>query len=435
MGSASSSVSEGAYSIGINPANLVNAVKMTDFITILPLPQLSANAGTNFIKINDIKYYFGGRNYTEEDKKKLNSLFNDGGLVTGNGSFTMLAFAIRLKPSIGAFAFSINDMIEGDFLIPHSISSLLLNGNEKNTTYSFDETKLNAWWVRNYSLSYAREFYYSKKTFIKKFAAGISLKYYQGFAYGQSSKAENNSVKTGDDNTININTNYIIQSAFSDNFNVKYSFDSTAKKDPEINPFLSPAGDGFGADIGFYFNLENSFNICLSVTDIGSINWNKNTALTASSACYTLNDIFNEEQQDSLKNKFKAVSEKAGSFTTSLPTTIRFGASRQFNFKEDGAYPGALLVTFDIRQGLNNEPGNSKKTNISFGGEWKPINWAPAIRTGFSFGGLLGFHWGFGLGISSGCLEFNLATFDMQAFMKPNSAKHISLSFDSRWKF
>jgi hypothetical protein len=440
LGKTSNAISQGVYSIGINPANLLNTTESVDFSTVLPLPHISITAGTNIISINDINYYFGKVNgqakvLSDNDKQNLNSLFNGGGLVFGNASFTLFSLSFRLKPSIGAFAFSINDFIEGDVTVPQALSTLLLNGNPQNSTYNFDDTKFNSWWIRNYSLSYAREINGIPSNFLNKLTAGISLKLYQGFAYAQSVQVNGNSFQTGTNNRITLNTNYVIQSAFANNFHVKYSFDTTASQDAEFSSFPSPAGTGFGFDLGFSADIFNHWEVSLAITDIGSIKWDQNTALTTSTSQYTLDDVTNKDQQDSVKNKFNGTSVPGGSFTTDLPTTLRLGAAHLFNFGENGVFPGTLLVAMDINQGFNEEPGNSKKTRVSIGGEWKAAHGAPLLRTGFSFGGQLGFHWGLGLGIDAGLLEFNLSTYDLQSFLKPDSAKFVSVALDSRWKF
>ena len=123
----------------------------------------------------------------------------------------------------------------------------------------------------------------------------------------------------------------------------------------------------------------------------------------------------------------------AGSFSTNLPTALRLGASNKFNFGAN-SWSGTLLLAMDINQGFNDMPGNSQKTRVSIGAEWKPMDWIPFIRTGFSIGGLTGFQWGLGLGVDAGTLEFNLST-STQSLISPNSAKFFSVAFNSRWKF
>ena len=364
LGKTSNAISQGIYSIGINPANLLNTNYAVDFSTVLPLPHIAASAGTNFMTVNNIDYY-SGRYLTENDKQNLNSLLNGGGIIFGNMSFTLFSFGLRLDPSIGAFAFSINDFVEGDFTLPQSLSNLILNGNAQNSTYSFNDTKFNSWWIRNYSLSYAREIPGLVNGIIQKLSAGVTFKYYQGFAYAQSVQVNNNYLQTGTNNQITVSSNYVIHSAFSDDFNVKYSFD-TASTNGKSNPgpFLTPAGTGLGLDFGFSSNLIDNWNISLAVTDIGNITWNQNTAITSAAGQYTLSDAFDQSQRDSIKNKFKGTSVNGGSFTTDLPTTLRLGAAHKFYFNQ-GSFPGTLLLAMDINQGFNDEPGNSTKTRAS----------------------------------------------------------------------
>lgn len=88
----SNSISNGVYSIGINPANLaINKNNFIDFATALPFPSVSINTGTNFLSLDDVNYFFGGvdgeaRVLTEDDKQRFNTLIQDGGLVFINAS-------------------------------------------------------------------------------------------------------------------------------------------------------------------------------------------------------------------------------------------------------------------------------------------------------------------------------------------------------------
>ncbi|MCL5028028.1 MAG: DUF5723 family protein [Bacteroidetes bacterium] len=440
MAKTSNAISQGVFSIGINPSNLLNSSDVVNFSTVLPIPNISVRAGTNFISINDINYFFGGVNgssrvLTDDDKQRLNSLFSNGGLVLGNVSLNLFSFGLKLDPSIGAFGLSINDVVESNVTIPSELSQFALSGNPAGSNYNFDDTKFNAWWIRDYSLSYAREFPEIPQDIFTKLAAGITFKYVQGFAYAQSSQVNGNYIKTDStNNQITVSTNYSIQSAFSDNFGVKYSYNTDTTKNSNFSPFPSPAGTGLGFDIGLSASIEDTWKFAAAVTDIGSITWDKNAAITTSTGQYTISDLTNQDQRDSIKTKFKGQSDSVSSFTTNLPTALRLGAAYKFNFGES-SFPGTLLLALDINQGFNDQPGNSTKTRVSIGAEWKPMNWIPYLRTGFSFGGLFGFHWAAGIGINAGALEFNLGTSDLQTFVAPNSGKYISVAFDSRWKF
>ncbi len=439
MGNTSNAISAGVFSVGLNPANLLNSPNTVDFTTVLPLPFLSIGSGTNFISINDINYFFGTvdgkpRVLTDADKQRLNSLFENGGLVYANASLNIFSFGVRISPTVGAIGFSINDYIDCEFTIPQAISNLLMNGNTPGRTYNFNDTKIKSWWIRDYSLTYARDIYLPSGSLFNKISAGLSIKLVQGYSYVQSTNV-NTTFLTDNNNKLTFTANNSVLTSFSDDFNVKYSFDSLSQKDKSSKgPFPSPAGTGVGFDFGLNASFGTSWNFSFAITDIGSINWDKNTAITSSSGEYSVDDLFDKAQGDSLKNRFKGTSNSTGSFSTNLPTALRLGASYKFDFNNTN-FPGTLLMALDLNQGFNDQPGNSKITRISIGAEWKPMDWIPFIRTGFSFGGLLGFHWALGIGINAGALEFNLGTLDMQSLAAPNSARYLCVAFDSRWKF
>ena len=439
MGNTHNATAGGVFAIGINPANLLNDNNFINFSTVLPLPSISVKSGTNFISINDLNYFFGGvngqpRDLNDQDKQRLNSLFENGGLVLGNASIDIFSFELNLGPTPGAFAISINDVIDGNITIPHSLTQFALSGNPIGSNYNFNDTRASSWWLRNYSISYAGEIPGFLNNTFDKFFVGLTVKYVQGFAFIQSNQTTNNFLQTGTSGDITLSTNYSLQSAFSDNFGVKYSFDSTNNKQSSFSPFPSSAGNGLGFDLGFSASMGEQWNFSLAVTDIGSINWDKNTALTYSNGLYTITDFTNKTTKDSIKDNFKGESKSISGFTTDLPTALRMGASYKFNFN-NSSFPGTLLLAMDINKGFNDLPGNTQNIRVSFGTEWKPMDWLPFVRSGVSFGGLFGFHWALGLGVDAGLVEFNLSTQDFQAFAAPNNAKYLSVAFNSRWKF
>ena len=126
--------------------------------------------------------------------------------------------------------------------------------------------------------------------------------------------------------------------------------------------------------------------------------------------------------------------KRISNFQTDLATAIRLGISHYFLGKK-GDNSGSLLLAFDYNQGFNDMPGNSLKPRFSLGMEWKPWEWFPFIRTGFSYGGELGFNWALGLGMDAGLVEFNIATSNFETLIAPNYAKQLSVSVGSRWKF
>lgn len=432
------STSMGIYSIGINPANLsIMDEGSVEFSTIIPLPFISIHSGTDFLSMEKINYYFGGvdgkaRVLTENDKQNFNDLFSDGGSVFANFSTTLFSFA--LKPSIeaGTFALSISDFVGGNFTIPQAIVDLGLNGNQTEKKYDFNDEKFKSWWIRNYGISYSREFQMESESWLKNISAGVSFKLVHGYYYAGIEKVNTN-LETGTYNEIQGNADMIGYSAFSDGFGVKYDFDSLEHKS-NFGLFMPPAGNGLGFDIGLSFLLEGNWNVSFALTDIGSINWTKNAAKFKAEGEIFIDDLTDQEQLDSLKDKFTGDAERIESFSTGLPTVFRFGLGYNLN-EEDNFLPGTLLLGLDYNQGFNDLPGNSKTPRVSFGFEWKPGDWIPYLRSGVSIGGADGFAWAVGLGIYTGAIEFNFATSYFQTIVSPNAAKQISVAFGSRWKF
>lgn len=428
---------EGIYSIGINPANLMfKENNSLDFSTLLPFPQLSLRSGSNFLSLDEINYFFGGvdgkaRYLNEDDKKRFNELFDDGGNVFANVHINLLSASYKVNPDIGAFGFSINDFMGGEFNFPKALVELALNGNQSNKTFLLQDEEFKSWWIRNYSVSYARDISTKWQTIFDKLSAGVSFKYVQGFYYIGSERV-NTEIYTDERSVITGKADLLAYTAFSPNLGVNYDF-SDVENEANISPFMEAAGTGVGFDLGFAASIDDQIRLSLSITDIGNITWSKNTAEFISTGEIYIDDITNEDQIDSLEDKITGKSQFTGNISTPLATTIRLGGS--YYFPGDVLIPGSLLLAFDYNQGLNNMPGNSVVPRFSIGAEWKPMDWVPYIRTGFSFGGVEKFGWAFGIGVDAGIVEFNLATSDMNSFLVPNAAESISIAFGSRWKF
>jgi len=434
LGGTSNSVSGGIYSIGNNPANLiVNANSFIDFITVLPFPSVSINSGSNLVSLDDINYFFGGidgqaRVLTEADKKRFTGLMENGGLLFGTGGFSIFSFGINLQKEIGSFAFTINDAAGVNLNLPKALPELLLNGNQLGKTFNLDDSDVKAWWIRSYALTHARDISTHNFPWFEEIAIGVSLKFINGFSYVGTERSNYN-FTTGPSHEITGSTDMLGYSSFSDAFGVKYDFDSVQNKGA-FNLFPSPAGTGFGLDFGVTA-IQNNWTFSLALTDIGKINWYKNAAEFSSFGKIYVDDILNNEQIDSLENRLKGNSRKIDNFSTALPAALRLGASYQFN---ETLVPGSLLLAIDYDQGFNNLPGNSKYPLLSLGAEWKPMDWIPYIRTGFSFNADFGINWSAGLGIDINVVEIHIASSTMQSFVAPKHTRRIGFSIGSRWK-
>ncbi len=436
MGKTSVTSSFGLRALGNNPANLFSdSSKHVELIIPFPLPNLSGSIGTNFMSIDEYNYFFGyktkdadgntvGRYLTEADKNRMKSLFEGGGAITSDVQLQLLAISIKPSNKFGTIAFSIADIFSSNVTFPQGIVSIALDGNPVNQVYNFNDTKLKAWWLRKYSFSYARSL--NILPLFQKISFGVSFNIIQGFAYVGLDHV-NTQLTTGSGNVITGKGDFLAYAAFSPDFNVKYDFDkSTTKQDSKFSPFPTPAGSGFGFDFGLNAKLSDVWSFGFAITDLGSVKWNKNAAQYSSNSPIYLDDLSNESQRDSLvkalvgKDSGKFISE----FSTQLATALHLGASMQLN---------NLLLAFDYNQGFNDQPRNSKKPRFSVGADWALGFFA--LRTGLSFGGFDKFNWGMGFGFDFGILELNLGTPDFQSVVSPNTAKRITVAFDSRWKF
>jgi hypothetical protein len=432
------STSTGIYSLGINPANLSFMDEgSVEFSTFFPMPFVSVHSGTDFLTVERLNYFFGGVNgrarvLTEADKQEFNQLFSEGGAVFTSASARLLNLAWKPSVEFGSIAFSINDFAGANATIPQAIVDLGLNGNQSGKKYNLNDEKFNSWWIRDYSLSYSREFQMEKESWLKNASVGISLKLVHGFYYAGIEKV-NTELETGIYNEIQGYADMLGYSAFSDGFGVRYEFDSTTHE-ANFSPFMQPAGNGVGFDLGLSFLLEHNWNVSFALTDIGSINWTGNTAQFRVESEIYVDDFTNEDQLDSLKDKFVGEAEKVESFSTGLPTSFRFGVSYLLD-QETNFLPGTLLLGLDYNQGFNELPGNSTIPRLSLGFEWKPADWIPYLRSGFSVGGMDEFAWAMGLGIYTSLIEFNFATSYFQSVVAPNSAKQVSVAIGSRWRF
>ncbi len=455
MGRTYTAGSEGLGGLGTNPATIFNRKDSTrkwEIITVFPIPQLAVRTGTNFFTIDEFNYFFGensinangdkvGKHLTADDKSRLTNLFSEGGTFQTDLQTTL--FAISFKPSAkaGVFTFGISDVMGVSTTIPKGLIDLVFNGNtlvndSVGTVFDFGDTKLQAWWLRKYSLSWAHGMKFLPKVF-KEFNYGFSLNIISGFFYVGLDKM-NSQFTTSARNTISIKNDFMAHSSFSPDFGVSYDFDSSGTKS-ESSPglFPSPAGSGFGLDFGFWGKINDVWAVGLSFTDLGSVKWKEHVAELQSTADVVITSLNDTAQTNNLGDRLlgKKESKFIDAISTPLPAAMHIGVSFQLDKFVKGYFPGKMLIVAGYNQGFNDQLRNSKTPRVSVGAEWIPRNWILSFRTGFSFGGFTKFGWGAGAGLDFGFLELNGGTPDFHYLFMPNGAKRISFAIDSKWKF
>lgn len=430
--------SKGVYAIGINPANLISEDSVfIQFAAPLPLPTISAQGGINVLSLDEFNYFFGGINgesrvLSESEKQELNSSFENGGYVSGGSSFQILSFSIIPNKKIGAFGFAITDYSGGKGIIPAAIFDLALNGNTVDKVFDFSEAEVHSWWIRNYSLTYAGKFEDVKTGLLEYVTGGVSFKYVQGFAYAGTERV-NSSITTSDKHEISGGADYLAFASFSDNFGVKYEFDSLDRQS-HFDLFPAPAGTGFGIDFGLSFSLRDFGTVSIAITDLGSITWKNNAARFSSESSLYLDDLTDKSHIDSLIDQLVGTAEPVKEFNTGLATALRLGTTFELSRFEDNNFPGHVLFAADYNQGFNNLPGNSTKPRISFGLEWQILKALPMLRTGIEYNEVEGVNWAIGLGFVTSLLEFHIATSSFKTTFTPGTSSIVSVSISSRWK-
>lgn len=447
MGKTYTASSRGVFSLGTNPANLMfSENRHFELGTVLPLPNLDIKVGTDFLSIDDFNYFFcgvegqdgsvKGRELTESDKERLMSLFEGGGLFEANLNTSLLSFTYKISDKIGAFGFGINDVVSFRVNFPQDMVSIALYGNPSGRVYNFNDAEVRGWWLRSYSLSYARDLPEIPQRIFEKLSAGITLKIIHGYTYVGTDHV-NSTFTTGDDYRIVSKGDILAYSSFSPDFSVDYDFDTVSTHSKtKAGLFPNPAGKGIGVDLGFSARMNEYFSFGLAITDMGSIKWTEQAAQYYSTSSVVLRSITDDDQVDSLKKSITGKGQFIDGFNTPLPTALRMGVLMDLEHAPFiDALPGKMMVALDYNQGFNNQPGNSTTPRFSLGAEWDPGRWMPNVRSGFSFGGLDKFSWAFGLGINAGVFEFNIASPDFHYLFMANSAKRISFAMGTRWIF
>jgi len=444
LGGTNATSARGVYAIGVNPANLVvDQEHSIEISSVIPLPTLNISAGNDFITLNDYKYFFTGvqgedgitgRYLNATEKNKFLNLFDQGSSVNTNFGTTLLSFSFYHSKEIGAFGFAIHDISSAKLSLPQQIFELVLFGNETERIYDLNELEIESWYLRNFSLTYSRDLSDFFPDAFKFFSAGLTLKLVQGYFYAGVDKI-NTTLETKSNYDILVNGDSRMLVAASPSFGIVYDFEEDdVEKESNIGLFNTPAGTGFGMDLGFYAELNKAWSIAFALTDLGSITWNKGTVEYISNGSYLLEDITDEALVDSLTEGITGEGQFTESFSTQLATAMKLGVGFQLDKFLKGKFPGKMLIEFNYHQGFNDLPSNTKLPRFSLGAEWAPIDWFK-FRTGFSAGGYDKFNWALGLGFDSGLIDFDFATSYAHSIFDGNNAKRLGFAMSTRWTF
>lgn len=433
MGRTAVTASRGTDAIGINPANI--AIPDIGHFN-LSLVNTSARLSTELFSYDIYQKYFTGIDtggtkrapypLTQEDKDIIRGQMPDNPVTRINVE-SMLAGISLETAMLGGIGFAVIEHAgEGMAFSRDFFDLVYLNGLPSNTKYVFDGTSFEAWWYREYNISYGRELPV-KIPFLKNLYVGAAIKFVRGYGIFQTTKNHSsieNKTALSDTGTNSIigNFDFAAQHAGVDFFNN----DDSSKHSFTFTP--DPVGKGTGFDIGFSAKLFNGLLLGLSVTDIGKITWDKNVLQTTGGGQITYGG-YTKEIRDSVKKVIKGKNSAGESFSTSLPTVLRIGATAE---SEEVPFlyflPKHLLLAVEYAQGFNESLGNTTKPRFSLGAEYKIIPFLP-LRTGLVFGGNDKIRWAFGFGLDFRAVTLDFASDNFGMIFIPKSFNAISLAF------
>jgi uncharacterized protein DUF5723 len=435
--------SNGIFSIGKNPANLVkNNSNFFEFSVPLPFPSFNGSFGSTFLSINEYNYFFTGQKgidnnstaklLTTSDKERLITLLKQGNGVNMQLDFNLLAFAINFGKKSGMLAFAVSDHSVLTSELPVSLFELFLFGNEAGRSYSFKDTQLKSWYLRNYSLTYSNDLSNLTKQLFKSFSVGLSVKLVQGYFYTNVERMKTYFETTPEIDSVNVYGDFLMRIAASPDIAINYDFETGPERNSNLSLFPAPAGKGFGFDFGVNAQLDDVWAVAASITDIGSLKWDNITVEYESNSNFFVDDFTEEVSIDSLMDVLRGEGKYVSSFSTPLASALHLGIGCDFGKLLDYD-PDVLNVVFEYHQGFNNMPSNSTNARFALGLEWKALDILP-IRSGFSFGGIHTFNWSFGFGLDLELMEMNFATGDFNELVRGNNSNRVGVSFSSRWK-
>jgi hypothetical protein len=429
MARTSAVTSRGVDAIGINPANLATPGSPSFSLTALPF---GVRLGTDFLNYGLYRQYLTGVStdsgtvgyyLTDKDKEKILSGFSSGvGTINGDMGLKLVS-ASFYGSGLGGLGLGITERVGGNGVLSKDYLRFLFYGNSPGQTLDFADTKVRAWWLRDYSLSYAVSF---ENAFgLNLLTFGITGKYVTGFGYFDLEET-NTSFTTSYQNVVTGHAQYLSHRAGTDFL--------SSGEGSSFALFPAPAGTGWGLDFGMHARVSSFLSFGASVTDIGSLHWTHNARERRANGDFTIDDVFSEAQQDSLENLVEGIDQKINGFETQLPTAAHIGLALQLGqpgFAE--SLPNALLE-FDYNQGFNEMPGNSTKPRFSVGMELRLLSWLP-LRSGVSVGGADQKSWAFGFGLHLGPFALDTATEDILSLLQPDQASRVSAGIGVQLKF
>ena len=387
------------------------------------LSKLSINRETFVGLFTDLNSVFDFRqNYLPNEQTNVNYDFE----------LKWLSFNYS-NQKIGALNFTISDLVglntdvqTRDLSFPIPVV-LYTNGKLDILNAVLHQSEATAWWLRKYSIGYAKEFEFNKgkSSFSFGFSAGLVHGFGNVITYNSSLYTNTYGITSNSPNPTHIDSikgkqDFYTQAALTDFFE---DYNDGARS--HYTFFPKPAGTGYSFDIGMNVKIAKVIRVAASITDIGKVTWNYNTKINYDTNSFIYRN-FILDKSDPTYNQF--VNDLEGlntrdtttSYSTNMPTKYRAGLLFQPSDK--------WMIEFDWMKGDNNLPGNTTKNIFSLGSEYLPISFLP-LRAGASIGGPESYTISIGTGLKLKHFALDLAAYGLNNMI---ADKRFSFAFSAK---
>ncbi len=324
--------------------------------------------------------------FSEADKVAAAKAFSGKGLRF-NLDIMPFAFAYQHE-SIGGFALSVRERVNGTFVLNEQAAKLMFQGRHSDYFDStalnwrgdtigyarspqkfsklFDGTILSMSWLREFAISYGIQVFEDSSTSIY---VGVAPKFLQSYAYLEAR------VAAGD---------LLAQSALSPYFAINYGKATTPSA--ITGTALVPIGEGYGLDAGVTVKYQD-WTFSGSIIDIGSVTYNGNVFAAGDTVLNGLGsegfdsyNLFEEAPKITGEGQYFRW-EGLMSAKSELPMRLRFGTSWQQSKR--WSYGVDCIIA------LNDVAGALRQTLISSGVDYRPKDWLN-IGLGLAHGANMG---------------------------------------------
>ncbi|WP_375435669.1 DUF5723 family protein [uncultured Hymenobacter sp.] len=409
--------------IGINPANLGRSGNARVALTI---GEFGVGVGSQSLTRPQLEKFVkhSGDELSRAEKLELARAFTSDNTLNLSVDATPVALSVVL-PVVGSFAFNVRQRVTGHLALNKNTAELLFLGKDAPiypTTFNpatvplisevMDGTAVQLAAYNEYNVAYGRNILTLLGV---KLAGGVGYRYIQGMGVVDI-RSENGKLEA--------------YTALSPQFDVDYgkiANNPSFNRRQDTDKLLQPVGRGNGFDVGLAAEVGKMLRAGVSVTDLGSMNWEGNLL--------TANDQKLRRLRTSGVNSYEFVTELADLFANGtdsllqykpaqkhraqLPTKLRAGIGLKVGTR--------LEVGIDVTQPLNHVAGNIPDTFYGLGIDVKPLKWI-RLSTGISRGA--GYKTGFpvGFAIATTAYEFGFSTRDLQGLLTDDDNPYGSIA-------